>query len=89
MGQGVVAGRWDDWSNIRAMGIPGVIAVSVTLAVVIAAVMIGFTLLTLHRARRRGALPAKVAALRTRGTDQQTTDLPPKDDGGEANRPPG
>lgn len=71
MGQGVVADRWDDWSNIRSMGIPCLIVVSVTLAVVIAAVMTGFTILTLSRARRRGALPAKVSPPRNRGTDPQ------------------
>ncbi|SEF11379.1 hypothetical protein SAMN04489740_4097 [Arthrobacter alpinus] len=82
MVQGVVAGGWDDWSNIKAMGLPGVVAVSVTLAVFIAAVMIGFTLLTLRRARRRGALPAKVSPLRNRRTGPQTR-RPPKGDGEE------
>lgn len=55
------------------------VAVSATLAAVIASVMIGFTLLTLRRARSRGDLPAKVSPLRIRGV-QPLTDRPPKVD---------
>ena len=86
MGQGVIAGRRDDWSNIRSMGVPCLIAVSVVLAVVIAAVMIGFTFLTLRRARRRGALPAKVSPQRSRRIDPQTR-RPPKRDVKENEQP--
>lgn len=86
VGQGIIASRWDDWSNINAMGIPCLIAISMTLIALIAAVMIGFTLLTLRRARHRGALQAKVPPLRNRKADPQTHRAP-KQGGEETDHP--